>query len=71
MIIKCWTPQSNHRDTFFSIYLVIIIIDHNKNTPVKKHVCGSQRRNGRDMTSRRRPTSRQHEVLYAYRERQC
>ena len=22
MITECWTPQSNHRDTFFSIYLV-------------------------------------------------
>ena len=23
MITECWTPQSSHRDTFFSIYLVI------------------------------------------------
>ena len=22
MITECWTPQSNHRDTFFSIYVV-------------------------------------------------
>ena len=22
MITECWTPQSSHRDTFFSIYLV-------------------------------------------------
>ena len=22
MITECWSPQSNHRDTFFSIYLV-------------------------------------------------
>ena len=22
---KCWTPQSNDRDTFFSIYLVIYV----------------------------------------------
>ena len=25
MITECWTPQSSHRDTFFSIYLVIYI----------------------------------------------
>ena len=61
------------------IYVYLILFDHNNNTSVKKHVCGSQRRNGRDMTSRRRPTSRQLEVtatlyiiiiLYAYGERQ-
>ena len=23
MITECWTPQSSHRDTFFSIYLVV------------------------------------------------
>ena len=23
MITECWTPQSSHRDTFFSIYLVL------------------------------------------------
>ena len=27
MITECWTPQSSHRDTFFSIYLVYIIIN--------------------------------------------
>ena len=26
MITECWTPQSSHRDTFFSIYLVTIIM---------------------------------------------
>ena len=26
MITECWTPQSNHRDTFFSIYRVIYCI---------------------------------------------
>ena len=25
MITECWKPQSNHRDTFFSIYLVILV----------------------------------------------
>ena len=25
MIIECWTPQSSHRDTFFSIYLATCI----------------------------------------------
>ena len=24
MSTECWTPQSSHRDTFFSIYLVVI-----------------------------------------------
>ena len=50
------------------IYILILhilftfyVIDHNKNT-AQKHVCGSQQRNGRDMTSRRRPTTRQLEV---------
>ena len=28
MITECWTPQSSHRDTFFSIYLVSVIIIH-------------------------------------------
>ena len=23
MLTECWTPQSSHRDMFFSIYLVI------------------------------------------------
>ena len=27
MIIECWKPQSNHRDTFFSIYLVNLSVD--------------------------------------------
>ena len=53
-------------NNLYSLYLRIpytfYIINHNKNTPVKKHVCGSQQRNGRDLTSRRRPTSRQLEV---------
>ena len=26
MITECWTPQSSHRDTFFSIYLVCLKI---------------------------------------------
>ena len=26
MITECWTPQSSHRDTFFSIYLVKSIL---------------------------------------------
>ena len=26
MITECWTPQSSHRDTFFSIYLVLYLI---------------------------------------------
>ena len=26
MITECWTPQSNHRDTFFSIYLFILFL---------------------------------------------
>ena len=25
MISECWTPQSSHRDTFFSIYLVLTL----------------------------------------------
>ena len=25
MITECWTPQSNHRDTFFSIYTCLLI----------------------------------------------
>ena len=24
MITECWTPQNNHRDTFFSIYTYIV-----------------------------------------------
>ena len=24
MITECWTPQSSHRDTFFSTYLVSV-----------------------------------------------
>ena len=29
MITECWTaPQNNHRDTFFSIYLVYIHITY-------------------------------------------
>ena len=61
-------------NNLYSLYLrtqyTFYIIDHNKNAPVKKQACGSQRRNGRDMTSRRRPTSRQLEVTATYRERQ-
>ena len=44
MITECWTPQSSHRDTFFSIYLVInmylltniinmLMIQHNQHFP--------------------------------------
>ena len=43
MITECWTPQSSHRDTFFSIYLVIIIhTDHDEsenNTHHCDHTC--------------------------------
>ena len=28
MITECWTPQSNHRDTFFSIYHVAFVFSH-------------------------------------------
>ena len=30
MITECWTPQSSHRDTFFSIYLVLLIKSKSK-----------------------------------------
>ena len=26
MITECWTPQINHRDTFFSIYLLVTML---------------------------------------------
>ena len=42
----------------YTVYLSIII----KNYTCKKDTCGSQRRNERDMITRRRPTSRQLEV---------
>ena len=51
-------------NNLYSLYLhipyvlLIIIIIH----LLKKHACGSQRSNERDMTSRRRPTYRQLEV---------
>ena len=33
VITKCWTPQSSHRDTFFSIYLVSLQVRYlNLNT---------------------------------------
>ena len=48
---------------FIYVYRILFMfIDHNKHTLVKKHVCRSQRRNGRDMRSRRRPITRQLEV---------
>ena len=37
---------------FIYVYRILFILSKNK--PVKKHVCVSQRRNGRVMTSRRR-----------------
>ena len=38
---------------FIHIFFILL-----KNKPVEKHVCGSQRRNGKDMIQRRRLTTR-------------
>ena len=28
MITKCWTPQSSHRDIFFSIYMYMYLVNY-------------------------------------------
>ena len=29
IINKYWTPQSNHRHTFLSVYLIYVVVDDN------------------------------------------